>query len=509
MNPGYGRWIAAACFIALICGSVLTAAKTYSAVSERRVIYRHVSEALVQSPRHQSDLQWKAATQTLVRTVRPADERVVGEALEKAWNAHAAATATGRVDFLPDFFTGTALQRATRSALDGHGQNTRMVLLPHEAQPLLFHADGSIMQLAFTARTARFALGNAGLMAFSMAEDGFRTVMVNETTGWRVFSHERQTTKQLPAHNVAYTGGPLAGINYYPALAPWRKFWPNFDPKVVEGDFGLIRDLGANSVRIFLTYDEFIDPDTAPENLESLATLLKIADGKGLTVIPTLFDLKPNFDIATWPNDVHFLINVLPVLRAADNIAFVDIKNEPDLDMPNYAPGLIDAWLQTMIEILRLDLPETPLTVGWSNASAAEKLIGLVDVVTYHDYADTATAAERLAGLKGHAGDKPVMVTEIGATAWSFLAGFPGSPKLQARKLQDRLAALEGASGVFIWTLHDFPDPDTSAIGDSAWVRGLQSGFGLYAINNKPKPAVEQVRQVFRAIVRPVRDMPK
>ncbi|MFV0333169.1 MAG: hypothetical protein ACK5JR_03745 [Tropicimonas sp.] len=503
MKSGHARWLVAACFAGLICAAVLTAAQAYSALSERKVTYRHVSEALTHAPRYQTDMLWQTAAQPLSRPVRPADEKVIGEALEKAWRAHAAATATGRVDFLPDFFVGAALERATSSARDGYRQNTRMVLLPHRAQPLLFHLDGSVMQVALSARAVRFALGDTGLRRFSLSEDDFTTILVNETTGWRIFSHERQTTKQLPTHNVPYAGGPLAGINYYPALAPWRKFWPNFDPKVIEGDFGLIRDLGANSVRIFLTYDEFIDPDTAPKNLQNLTALLKIADETGLKVIPTLFDLKPNFDVSTWPNDVHFLANVLPVLRAAGNIAFVDIKNEPDLDIPNHAPGLIDAWLQTMIEVLRLDLPETPLTVGWSNAEAAEKSIGLLDVVTYHDYADPSMATERLTRLKGHAGDKPVMITEIGATSWALLAGFPGSPKFQASRLRDRLGALAGSDGVFVWTLHDFPDPDVSAIGDSAWVRGLQSGFGLYALGNRPKPAVDPVKAAFAAITGP------
>lgn len=497
-----GRWLTAACFAALICGAVLIAAKAYSTVSERDVIYRHINEALTKAPRHETDLQWKSATQTLSRPLRPADEQAVGKALETAWAAYAAAITTGQTGFLPDYFTGTALQRATKAALDGHRENTRMVLLPREARPLLFHLDGSVIQFAFTGLTARFALDEDGLAAFSFAEDGFKTIMVNETDGWRVLSHERETARQLPVGSAPYQGGILTGINYYPALAPWRKFWPHFDPKVIEGDFGLIRDLGANSVRIFLTYDEFIDPETLPGNLQNLTTLLKIADDKGLKVIPTLFDLKPNFDVATWPDDVRFLLNVTSVLQEADNIAFIDIKNEPDLDIPNYAPGLIDAWLRTMIGVIRSDLPETSLTIGWSSSGAADRLIDLIDVVTYHDYADVATATERLQQARGYASGKPVMVTEIGASAWSLLPGLTRSQETQARKLSDRLAALETSDGVFVWTLHDFPEPDATAIGNSTWVQGLQSSFGLFAINNRPKPVVEAVRSGFAEMLK-------
>lgn len=61
------------------------------------------------------------------------------------------------------------------------------------------------------------------------------------------------------------------------------------------------------------------------------------------------------------------------------------------------------------------------------------------------------------------------------------------------------MAGLSDADGVMIWTLHDFPDPDPTAIGASPWVRGLQSHFGLIAADGSPRPAANTVRTAFKS----------
>ena len=86
-----------------------------------------------------------------------------------------------------------------------------------------------------------------------------------------------------------------------------------------------------------------------------------------------------------------------------------------------------------------------------------------------------------------------------GGSSWSLLLGIPGSPARQARDLGQRTAALQGADGLMVWTLHDFPDPDPdhSVLGRSPWHRHLQSRFGVIAPDGTEKPAAQTLRAAF------------
>ena len=68
-------------------------------------------------------------------------------------------------------------------------------------------------------------------------------------------------------------------------------WWSSFDPAEVEADFARIAACGLDSVRVFLTWEDF---QPAPDRVdrEMLARLVVVADlaaGLGLALIPTLF----------------------------------------------------------------------------------------------------------------------------------------------------------------------------------------------------------------------------
>jgi hypothetical protein len=320
--------------------------------------------------------------------------------------------------------------------------------------------------------------------------------LLNETYGWRVYAHERTDLLPFEAPRTPWQQSTLVGFNYYPAETPWNAFWEGFDPLVIAEDFQRVRDLGANSVRVFLTYDAFSNPATQPNALENLAILLDLASEADLKVVPTLFDLKPTFAPSTWSEDLAYLSAILPVLTAAQNVAFIDLKNEPDLDYEAHGQGDIQAWLLAMASLVRHDAQGIPLTIGWSDAESARDLMDIVDLVTYHDYAPIEGAPARLAALMAET-DMAVMVTEIGATSYTALLGQPSSTKAQRADLASRMAALTNAQGIFIWTLHDFPDVDAAAVGHSPWVRRLQSQFGVISTSGNEKPAAAEVSAGF------------
>ena len=80
------------------------------------------------------------------------------------------------------------------------------------------------------------------------------------------------------------------GVNYWPARTAMR-WWTSFDPAEVAADFGRIASCGFDSVRVFLTWEDF--QPTAPRvdsaMVERLVTTLDVASSAGLSVMPTLF----------------------------------------------------------------------------------------------------------------------------------------------------------------------------------------------------------------------------
>jgi hypothetical protein len=474
---------------------ILEVSAALSRATERDVTYRYIDEALPALDSAPSINQWQTPLAPLNRPLGQGDLARVDQTLTDAWRAHAGAMSSGRGDVLADYFSGVALERATQATTV---TGAHMVVLSQDLRPIYFHSDASVLQLTGTALTVRFRLTEAGdLELFQIAQDGNLTTLLNETDGWRIFSHERRTSSALPPRAPVAVPERLAGINYYPAETPWSAFWPAFDLDLIRSDFDLISDLEANAVRIFLPRATFLDDETASTALSDLAALLDEAESRGLAVIPTLFDMRGDYGVATWANDAAYLSRVLPVLAASSAVAYVDLKNEPDLDFAGQGHGLVEAWARSMLAVAHQIAPGLAYTIGWSASEAATLLADRLDVVSYHDYADPEDSAARLAAVQASAAGRPVHITEIGETAYTLALGFPASPQAQADRLSARLSVLSDAEGVFVWTLHDFPAPDSSAIGHSPWVRRLQAQFGLFAPDGAPKPAARAVQSAF------------
>lgn len=494
-TPAY---VAVPGFLVAIALVLYSAALSFQASQERTRTYRYLSDAMNPVELPALSVSWTAPSRPLVREVAPGDEDMVGTALTQAWRAFAAASDTGETGLLADHFVGVALTRASLAAEEASRSGTGMVVLEQLARPDFLHLDGSVIQILAQATTVRFALRDGQLLLCELAQDEVRTTLTNETTGWRIFSHERTGSKALrPEPRLVAALPRLMGVNYYPAGTPWRRFWPEFDPKVIAADLDLIAGLGANSVRIFLPAADFGSTEAGQRNLQNLQTFLELSEARGLAVIPTLFDMKHSYRPALWADDVAYLHRVLPVLSGSGAVALVDLKNEPDLDRAAQGAGLVDAWLTTMAMMTNRIAPDLPVTIGWSTAEAATGLLDRVDAVSYHDYADPEGTATRLANARKNSSGKPVLVTEIGASSYSLAFGFPGSPQSQASVLRDRLQQLETADGVLIWTLHDFVAPDAVAVGASPWVRRLQSQFGIYDPSGAMKPVGDVVAAAF------------
>lgn len=474
-------------------------AQVLASTTEKQVSYRFIADALSSVDANDNAIQWLPPIDPLTRAFTPGDRDRIGQAVVDAWQALSVAQSSGRTDILSDVFSGVALERAIVSVEDAQAHGGKMAVLSHVARPVFYHLDGSVFQAQVDMLVARYASDSTGLVHHEISRDTGIVTMMNETTGWRIFSYERKSAEPVAPTGTGWQKNALFGVNYYPAQTPWRDFWPMFDPAQTKADFQRVKSLGANAIRVFLTREDFTNPTHSDDTLENLTILLSLADENGLRVVPTLFDLRPGYGPGTWAADTDYLMHVLPVLAGSPAVEFVDLKNEPDLDFEAHGKGQVEAWVRTMASVSRTIAPDLALTVGWSSAVTATIAADILDVVTYHDYAPVEGAYDRLAAVRRATQGRHVLVTEIGASSFEITIGFPGSPKMQANALSNRLDALKKADGIFVWALYDFPNVDGSVVGASPWVQRLQSEFGLFTADGAEKPAALTVREVFSA----------
>lgn len=485
-------------FVGLLAGVLWLAAQAFGAAQERQVTYRYISEALSALPEKTDLVSWDAPQRPLDRPFNEADAALIGRALSEAWQQLSLAQETGAAHILRSRWAGPALERAQVSTSDAVLHGGRIAVLSQRAAPVFYHKDGSVFQAEVEMLVARFVEGLDGPEGYVLARETGVATLMNQSNGWRVFTYERRTAAPLKVSAAPWSGS-IRGLNYYPGNAPWYDFWPGFDEAQVEQDFRRIADMGANAVRAFLPVDDFLRREGHERALSDLETLLALAETTGLRVIPTLFDLRGGYETGNWALDAVYLDRVVPVLAASPAVAFVDLKNEPDLDFATHGTASVTAWLRTMRAIVGETAPGLPVTIGWSSEVHALRLSDDVDVISYHDYAPLASTRDRFDAVKRGAGSKPVVVSEVGASSYEAAMGYPGSETAQAKELAERLASLDGADGVLVWTLHDFTKVDSRVFGASPWVRRLQTSFGLLRADGSEKPAHAAVREAFGA----------
>lgn len=191
----------------------------------------------------------------------------------------------------------------------------------------------------------------------------------------------------------------------------WRDEWRS----VVE-DFGEIRDLGANVVRIHLQLGRFMtDARRAdPGQLERLARLVDLAETTGLYLavtglgcyhkrdVPPWYDRLPEAD--RWEVQAHFWAAVAKVCRESPAIFCYDLMNEPIL--PGKTPAT--EWLagefggKHFVQRIALDL------AGRTRQEVARRWV------------------EKMAGVIRHH-DERHMIT-VGVIPWALT--FPGAKPL-------------------------------------------------------------------------------
>jgi len=283
----------------------------------------------------------------------------------------------------------------------------------------------------------------------------------------------------------------FTGLNYYPASASWADFWKEFPVADIQSDLENAKSLNVNSLRIFLNHDYFNKADTREEGLAKLRTFLDMCKSKDIKVLVTLFDLRPNYTLSNWADDIQHIDNVLATISNHTAILGIDLKNQPDLDFENWGNGLVEAWLTVMARYVQTQYPNLAVTTGWSKADNALRLNDVFDFITYHEYQNPKGFEDRLNSIIAAIDGKPIMITELGSTVWHppFIRRFGESA--QAKRLKIQLEQADGANGAFVWTLNDFDHVGKDVVGPLPWRQAQQRHFGLLRADGTFRPAAD------------------
>ncbi|MEP3890773.1 MAG: hypothetical protein ABJN69_09905 [Hellea sp.] len=283
----------------------------------------------------------------------------------------------------------------------------------------------------------------------------------------------------------------FTGLNYYPASASWADFWKKFPLADIQSDLEKAKSLNVNSLRIFLNHNYFDKAETREEGLAKLRTFLDMCESKDIKVLVTFFDLRPNYTLSNWANDIQHIDSVLSNIHQHNAILGIDLKNQPDLDFENWGNGLVEGWLTVMARHVQTQYPNLAITAGWSKAENALRLKDVFDFITYHEYENPEGFQDRLNSIVAAVDEKPVMITELGSTVWHppFIRRFAESA--QAKRLQIQLKQAGTANGVFVWTLNDFDHVGKDVVGPLPWRQAQQRHFGLIRADDTFRPAAD------------------
>lgn len=319
-------------------------------------------------------------------------------------------------------------------------------------------------------------------------------------------------------------------------------WWSNFDLAEVEADFARIAACGLDSVRVFLTWEDF-QPAAGRVDREMLARLVLVADlaaGLGLKLIPTLFtghmsgvnwipswalggsDGDPRFRVVSGGRIVHTGLRnwytdsaVLDaqVLLAAEAAAALagheavwawDLGNENSNCVRPPTRTSARAWLAHLAAAIRGADATARVTVGlhmedleedrqlgpWE-ASEACDLLSMHGYPIYARWADGPTDHQLLpflARVTHWLGDgRDLVFSEFGLP--SLLVEEDAAAAYTARALEALRRA--GCLGALLWCYSDYD----LALWESPPfdLAPHERSFGLWRLDGSPKPAVAAI----------------
>lgn len=416
------------------------------------------------------------------------DNKDVEQQISKSFKAFLSAQQLRDVKYLDQYFSDQALKLFSDKVMD----EDLLVFLNGNLNVDFVQQNGSLLFLSGKLNYSSTSTERSNIRHATL---NVRIILKKYSFNYKISNFIVMEEFEAPRTPRELSPERFDGVNYYPVKFPWSKFWENFDPDIIDNDFKLISDLNANSVRVFLTYEDF-NADRH-ENYDKLIELLKLAENHSLRVMITLFDLKPDYSLHSIQSDILTLLSLHQKLKNYDFDIIFDLKNEIDLDFSNHETWKVKFWLGSLLYVIS-NTTNIPVTIGWSKVDFALDNLNEIDVISYHDYNTNISVSEtRLNELKTEVLGRPIYITEVGETSAELVLGIPANEKKQADKLRNRLNSNSVADGISVWTLFDYSELDDRAIGRSPWLRLLQKNYGLFNQNYELKLSGWVVKEFF------------
>jgi hypothetical protein len=356
----------------------------------------------------------------------------------------------------------------------------------------------------------------AGLAGFLVCEaPSFAATKVRSTTAATTTAPASGTPTLGSYRLVSYT--PTTSQSGTTGLA--KDLWGSYDPTQVRSDLSLLRGMGADAVRVFVSTGDTgaSYPAVSRTFRANLADFVGAASGDGLKVVLSIFNQYPYIPAVTggWSDTASaatWMAAVVGPYRSDPEIAYIEMRNEipaPGYDSPNpLGSGLLAAsWLNTLMPQLRADAGIDPVVLSQNHGVAGyEALDGALssaakpDAYAYHFYDVPGLLYGQLTTLQQSL-SRPVFVGEAGYSVALTNPTGGGARLAQDSTVRDAyqgwylqaVSAVTSAMGLGtpgVWQLWDTPNASSA----------YEADFGLYSgTSGSPvaKPAVGVLSGVF------------
>ena len=332
----------------------------------------------------------------------------------------------------------------------------------------------------------------------------YQIMMLLEDGFWRVRHLQKIIPEKTELPNVTKTFDTILktvkdvkGLNYYPQKNPWNTFGKKFNDTIINNDFKIIKNMGLNTIRLFIQYEDFGKSDVKLEKLNRLIKTMDLALEYDLKVMITLFDFYGDYDVANWTLTQRHAETIVTALKNHRALLGWDIKNEPDLDFDSRGRSRVLSWLLEMNTKIRQWDPNHPITIGWSSPEAAINLAEELDFVSYHYYGKPKDFLSAHNKLKSIVNNKPLLLEEYGYSSYDgFWNMYRGSDKAQIDYYKSMQRNLSNAKVPFLfWTLYDFEKVPSSVAGSLPWRTRKQHYFGCFDLEGNKKEIYHLLKQ--------------
>jgi cellulose synthase/poly-beta-1,6-N-acetylglucosamine synthase-like glycosyltransferase len=266
---------------------------------------------------------------------------------------------------------------------------------------------------------------------------------------------------------------PVKGVTYGP-LAPNEQGELFASPKQTKDDFKLLRELGANTLRLYRVPPRWF-LDLAEEH--ALKLLVDVPWHKDACFL----------DSATGHQDARAAVRAAALACATHPaVLALSVVNEIPADIVRWSgPARIGAFLEELIDIVKS--VDADCLGTFASFPPTEYLrAGNADFITFNVYLHQPRPFENyLHRLQSLAGEKPLLLGETG------LDSLREGEEAQAATLEWQVESAFrcGLAGVMIYSFTDEWFKDGRLVPD--W------NFGLTTRNRVPKPAFERVQRAF------------